>query len=665
MANGEHIEVAKAFITIVPSLEGSQKSIAESMGAVAEPAAKDAGEKSGKTLGENLAKGLKTTTAVIAGAMAAATGAAIATGKALVQAANETAAYGDEVDKTSQKMGLSAESYQEWDYVMKIAGTEMSSMTTGLKTLTNQIDDAKNGSEDAQNRFAALGITMEDLATMSREDIFAATIAGFQGMADSTDRAALANDLFGKSGQNLAPLFNMTSEETQGLIDKANEYGMVMSDEAVKASADYKDSLTTLSSTMKGLKNQMMSQLLPSFTKVTSGLSAIFAGDKSGIGLIQEGIQSTIDNISKMAPDLMRLAEVIISSLLKGFAPMLPQAVSSIFSFINEALVTITGLIPQLTPVIVLGIQGILQALFSSLPVMIDGLTTLLVDLVTWLSQGNNVTMFVSGVIELVSKLASSLSTVLPVLLPAIVTIISELALALTDPKNLNMLLNATFDIVEAIFQALVNSISKIVELVIRLNENILKSTFTFLGTLLSRLGQWFGQAILNVANFAKSIFDRVKDLPNKFLNLGKDIIQGLINGVKKLASSAVDTVKNIGTNLVNGVKSVLKIGSPSKVFAQIGAWTAEGFAIGYEDTMDDVATDMQNSMNDLTGNMSATVTAYGPQNSASIGGGTVYNGGNISINVYGAEGQSITALADEVAYKLQDMTRRKELIWG
>ena len=81
-----------------------------------------------------------------------------------------------------------------------------------------------------------------------------------------------------------------------------------------------------------------------------------------------------------------------------------------------------------------------------------------------------------------------------------------------------------------------------------------------------------------------------------------------------------------------------MKIGSPSKVFAQIGAWTAEGFAIGYEDTMDDVAADMQNSMNDLTGNMSATVTAYGPQNSASLGGGTVYNGGNISINVYGAE---------------------------
>ena len=60
MANGEHIEVAKAYVTIVPSLEGSQKTIATEMGAATEPAAKEAGEKSGKSFGESLAKGIKT-----------------------------------------------------------------------------------------------------------------------------------------------------------------------------------------------------------------------------------------------------------------------------------------------------------------------------------------------------------------------------------------------------------------------------------------------------------------------------------------------------------------------------------------------------------------------------------------------------------------------------
>ena len=63
MADGEKINIAKAYIEVIPSLEGSQKTIATEMGAVAEPAAKEAGEKSGKSFGESLAKGIKTTSA--------------------------------------------------------------------------------------------------------------------------------------------------------------------------------------------------------------------------------------------------------------------------------------------------------------------------------------------------------------------------------------------------------------------------------------------------------------------------------------------------------------------------------------------------------------------------------------------------------------------------
>ena len=252
MADGQVI--ARAYVEIIPSMQGSQRQIASDLGATLEPATKEAGEKSGKTFGTSLAKGLKATAAVITGAMAAATAGAVAAGKAFMNSAKQTANMADEIDKTSQKLGLSSKSYQEWDYVMKICGTEMSSMTTGLKTLTNKLDDAKNGSKDAQKMFGALGISMEDLKTMTREDLFAKTIAGFQSMSDSTERAALANDLFGKSGQNLAPLFNMTAEETQGLIDKANDLNMVMSDDAVKAGASYKDSLTTLEGAMTGLK---------------------------------------------------------------------------------------------------------------------------------------------------------------------------------------------------------------------------------------------------------------------------------------------------------------------------------------------------------------------------------------------------------------------------
>lgn len=80
-------------------------------------------------------------------AMAAIGTATVAAGKELFNLAQETANAGDEIDKTSQKLGMSAEAYQKWDYVLGQSGVEITSMTTGMKTLTNKIDDAKNGSD--------------------------------------------------------------------------------------------------------------------------------------------------------------------------------------------------------------------------------------------------------------------------------------------------------------------------------------------------------------------------------------------------------------------------------------------------------------------------------------------------------------------------------------
>ncbi|MBQ7153208.1 MAG: hypothetical protein IJR83_04630, partial [Clostridia bacterium] len=100
---------------------------------------------------------------ITAAAVTAIAAAATAAGKALWDMANQTAEYGDEIEKNSQKVGLSFESYQKWDYAMKICGTEMSSCTTGLKTLTNTFDDAVNGSSSATEMFNRLGLSIPEL----------------------------------------------------------------------------------------------------------------------------------------------------------------------------------------------------------------------------------------------------------------------------------------------------------------------------------------------------------------------------------------------------------------------------------------------------------------------------------------------------------------------
>lgn len=653
----DHIEVARAFVTIVPSMEGSQKTIATELGASMEPAAKEVGEKSGKSLGENLAKGLKTTAAVIGAAMATATAGAIATGKAFINAANSTATYGDAVDKNSQKLGISAQSYQEWDFILQRSGANIEGMKTSMLKLTK----AAEGGDAA---FKQLGISQDDLAKMSKDDLFAATIKGLQNIQDEGQRTVIANKLLGKGATELGALLNTSAEDTEAMRQQVHELGGVMSNEAVANSAKYKDELLNMQTALTGVKNNMMSQFLPGISAVMNGLSQVFSGNSGGITQIQSGLQSVITNITSMAPQFFTLASTIVNSLLSGFAPMLPQLVSSIFSFIQSGLMTLTTLIPQLTPVISQGLQGVASALLTCLPVLIDGLLTMVKDLVTWLSSGDNVKTFVDGILQLVSTIAGGLADALPILIPAIVNIIGQIAQSLTDPQNVKMIVTAALQIVGAVVVALVKALPEIGGVIVKLGANVLNLLKELGGSIVQKIGPWFSSVLSNIGTFVADIFKKLGELPGKALEIGKNLIQGLIDGVKKLAGKAVDAVKNVGKNLVSGIKNVLKIHSPSKVFEELGEFTGEGYLIGVRSSFADVNDYMTDNMSGLTASMSAQISAYGVGEPTS-GNYTNYNGGAVTINVYGAEGQNVNDLAEIIAVKLQTMTARKGAVYA
>ena len=678
MADGKHIEVAKAYVTIVPSMEGSQKTIATEMGAVAEPAAKETGEKSGKRFGESLAKGLKATAAVIGAAMTAATAGAIATGKAFINAANSTAQYGDNIDKMSQKMGISTKAYQEWDFVMQHCGTSIESLKPSMKTLANA---AVKGSD----AFDKLGISQQDIANMSQEELFGKTISALQNVKNETERTALASKLLGKGATELGALFNMSADETDALKQQVHDLGGVMSDDAIKAAANYQDEMQNMKTALTGVKNNIMSQFLPGISSVMTGLSKVFSGN-GGVEEIRAGLQSVISNIQKMAPQFMSIATTLINSLISGFAPMLPSLVSSIFSVMTQAIVTVSSMIPQLMPVIISGIQGALSAVMQALPIIIDGLTQLVMSIVTWLSSGDNVSKMVSGLVALVSQIADSISMVLPVLLPAIVEVISQLAIALTDEKNVTTLINAALTLVGAIAVAIGKALTKIPALVKGVFSNLVNLMASFLewivpkvadgianivnkvktfgSNLANSIKTWFSNTLGKIGGFVSDIITKIKELPGKALSIGKDLIAGLWNGISDKINWIKDKIKGMGSAITKAIKGVFGIHSPSKIWReQIGQNLGLSIGLGFGDVVDDVKKDMMTDMNGLTASMTADVSAH--TSGDALGGPTTnYNGGAVTINVYAAEGQDVNSLANVIAEKLEAMTARKRAVY-
>lgn len=345
-------------------------------------------ESAGSNFGEKLKSGLGTA-AKIGGASIAAVGtAAVAAGKKLYSEASEVASYGDQIDKMSQKLGLSTDAYQEWDYVLGQAGVEITSMSVGLKTLTNKIDDAKNGSADAQAMFANLGISLEDLNSMSREDIFAATITGFQRMADSTERAALANDLFGRSGQELTPLFNSSIEDTNKLREAAHELGFVMSSEEVKASAAFNDALDTMKRTMDGVKRKLTVQFLPAFTKSFNAIAGLLSKNGKDVSKykkeLESGISEIVKGISDVIPEAVEIATTGAAAVVEAVAKQLPKELPNILNSAIKAAGSLAKSLVNAIPDIFGGIGAALGAVITNIPNIIE----LAVNLVKNLGKG-------------------------------------------------------------------------------------------------------------------------------------------------------------------------------------------------------------------------------------------------------------------------------------
>lgn len=707
MADGM-IEVARATVTLVPNMAGSQSEITSQLTGVARQASEEAGDEGGRSFGESFAGALGASAAVIGAALAAATAAAVATGAAFLNASSDVAELGNTIDKESQKMNMSATAYQEWDFILQHTGASIEGMKTSMRRLTTE---AQSGNA----AFEALGLSQEDLANMSPEETWNATIAALQNVEDAGERTALATDLLGRGATELAPLFNMTAEETEAMRQQVHELGGVMSDEAVAAAAEYEDELQNMQYSLRGLKTSMMSQFLPGISQVMRGLSNVFSGN-GGIEEVRAGLQSVVTNITDLAPQFFEVTNMLVLSLLGGFAPLLPSLATAIFDFIDQGIVTFTRMIPQLTPVITTGLQRVGRALFNSLPVLLRSLLEMTQGLVQWLASGDNVRILVDGTMELVSILATDLAQALPILLPAIVNIISQIAMSLTDPNNLNMILNAALAVVAAVAAALVRSLPQLLNLVTGLLSNIgtivrnglnaavtnvsagvevaanifrnFKTTVTntvvnLVNTVQTRFSNWltnlrnsFATAFETIRDRISNVVDRIRgfvdrlvsnigQLPAQVVTIGRNLVSGLWNGISDKVDWVVTRIQNMGTRITNAIKSVFGIASPSKVWAdQIGQFLPLGLYEGFDESMDDVEQDIVRDMDGLTAQMSANVQANGPQAAALENGDTVTMG-NIVINIYPTEGMSPEKIADMVGQKLEEMTRRRGAVYA
>lgn len=175
--------------------------------------------------------------------------------------------------------------------------------------------------------------------------------------------------------------------------------------------------------------------------------------------------------------------------------------------------------------------------------------------------------------------------------------------------------------------------------------------------TFFVNLGAAIAEKAKNIADAVKSgaqaAINWLKELPGRALTLGINIVKGIFNGIKNATQWLFNKLRGWVDDVVGWVLHLFGINSPSKVFAdEVGKFIPPGITLGVEQAM-------PRAMRDMGKELSALATLPLPS------GGTTTNMGGVVINVYGAEGQDVNALADVVMYRLQSAVERKEAVFA
>jgi phage-related protein len=405
MANG--IELAKAYVQIVPSTEGIQGELEKAMGSAGEKA----GEKGGRSIASGIGKVAGGIGKVAAAGLAAAGTAAVGATTALVAGTSALAQQGDEIDKMSQKMGLSAEAYQEWDAVLQHSGTSISSLLPSMKTLSN-------AAETGNDAFAALGISEEQVANLSKEDLFSAVITGLQGMEEGTERTYLASQLLGRGATELGPLLNTSAEETQAMRDRVHELGGVLSNEAVANSAAFQDNLQDMQTAMAGLKNSIIQQALPGMNQLMEGFTGLITGEEGASETIGAGFETLLgdlgnivtqiaDVVKELFPELMGVITENLPTIIETGLGILMELATAIIEALPDIVKSIMDMLPTVLPQIIDAFVGLFLLIVENFAEIIDPIIQALPDVINSLTDAiiRNLPQIIMGIIKLVGMI--------------------------------------------------------------------------------------------------------------------------------------------------------------------------------------------------------------------------------------------------------------------
>ena len=423
-------------------------------------------------------------------------------------------------------------------------------------------------------------LPIESLIEASNETAKVGKVTG--ALADALNWAGINEEQFNTQLQSLSTEQERVSLITETLNSQYKEAGDIFKENNASI-ISYRDAQVNLQNSLNdlgeafqpilSLLTQFGADLLPKVTeKVKKLVEAFKTGgiEKFGKTLGLE-LGKTLTDLSKKLPKFVKFGVDFIKSLVKGIKDNVDIISESIIDVIFTLIDGIMELIPQIIELGAELIKNLIFGIMENLPILIENLQLLFEDVVTFFKE--NIGNFIKIGMELIFALQDGMLEMLPEIIMAALDIIVALAVGLIDA--LPKLIATAPKLIFALIAALTSP-----EMIAKIISAAIKLVFALVGALISMPFELAKSAITIVSdifnNLKKAIFE------TNWIQLGKDIINGLLNGLKSMGSNIWDGVKGVGNNIVGGFKKFFGIASPSKLMKKTtGIFVGTGITTG------------------------------------------------------------------------------------
>ena len=380
---------------------------------------------------------------------------------------------------------------------------------------------------------------------------------------------------------------------------------------------------------------------------------------QGSFGMVKAAWQNLVTGLADPDQDLGTLVGNLTDSivaagnnLIPRIQELLPRIVEAVTSLVGTASEQLPALLESVLPSLIAGATSLIAGLMAALPAVlavlgnvaptvIGILVPALIDLLPQIVQTG---------IDVIVSLVQGISEAMPELIPAATEAILEIADTLTNPDNIGKLVDAALKIILTLADGIIDAVPRLLEVAPKIIENLVTALITnfpkiiesgaklvksLIDGLIKSIPQLtaavpkliigIAQGILNnlpqiimsgpkiimalieglisaIPDLVQAVPTLIKSIVDTFLNydwgsIGRNIVSGIKNGVSNTWNGLKSGVGTAVNGLVGGVESILGIASPSKVFARIGGYMAEGLGQGFDREMTGVRKDIEDQM--------------------------------------------------------------------